>query len=135
MVIMRLVVFTLLSVVFFAGCTASQTSQTAETGADVTGEKHMIDITPDGFSPRTLSIKVSDTIVFVNKDADPHWPASDIHPTHGVYPDKDGCIGSKFDACRGLNTGEAYEFTFLHEGSWCFHDHLMPGLTGCVDVQ
>ena len=96
---------------------------------------HTIEITSAGFTPSTLTIKSGDIVKFINKDVALHWPASDIHPTHGIYPEKGGCISSKFDACKGLKQGESYEFTFLHGGKWCFHDHLNPGLTGCVDVK
>lgn len=136
---MRFLIVSLLALmVFLAGCTAYQSSgtgQPTETGVKATGMKHEIDITSSGFSPRQSGIKLGDTVVFVNKDVAPHWPASDIHPTHRVYPEKGGCIGSKFDVCKGLNPSETYEFTFFQSGSWCYHDHLRPELTGCVDVQ
>lgn len=134
MVIMRLLMLSLALMVFIAGC-ASPTQTSTDTEVKATSVKHEIEITSSGFSPRLSTIGMGDTVVFVNKDAAPHWPASDIHPTHGVYPEKGGCIGSKFDACRGLAPEERYEFTFFQHGNWCFHDHLNPGLTGCVDAQ
>jgi len=133
MVIMKLLTLSLGFIVLLAGCAAP--SQTSETAVEPTGVKHEIEISSAGFSPRQSSMNLGDTLVFVNKDVAQHWPASDIHPTHNVYPEKGGCLGSKFDACKGLNEGQKYEFTFLHSGNWCFHDHLNPGLTGCVDVQ
>ncbi|MEK6909576.1 MAG: hypothetical protein AABW61_00695 [Candidatus Aenigmatarchaeota archaeon] len=128
-----LLTFSVVFIILSAGCAAP--SQTSETGVEPTGVKHEIEMASSGFSPRLSNIKLGDTAVFVNKDAAPHWPASDIHPIHGVYPEKGGCIGSKFDACKGLKQNEKYEFTFFHGGSWCFHDHLNPSLVGCVDVQ
>ena len=107
-------------------------NSSARTG---TGAKYNVDITSTGFSPRILNIKIGDTVIFTNKDTDRHWVASDIHPTHNVYPEKGGCIGSKFDVCREMSKGESYEFTFFSKGSWCYHDHLHPQLTGCVDAQ
>jgi len=130
---MGFLALSLVFIVLLAGCAAP--SQTSETGPKPTGVKHEIEITSTGFAPRLNNIKLGDTVVFVNKDTAPHWPASDIHPTHGAYPEKGGCTSSKFDACRGLNPGETYEFTFFHGGRWCFHDHWGPNLVGCVDVQ
>lgn len=131
-----LLTFSVVFIVFLAGCASYKTSTSSEPTADKsTGVKHEIEMTSSGFSPRLSAIGLGDTVVFVNKDAEPHWPASDIHPTHGVYPEKGGCIGSKFDACEGLKQNEKYEFTFFQGGSWCFHDHLKPSLVGCVDVQ
>lgn len=130
---MRFLALSLGFIILLAGCAAP--SQTSETGVKAAGVKHEIEMTPAGFSPRLSNIKLGDTLVFVNKDTAPHWPASDIHPTHGVYPDKGGCIGSKFDACEGLKQNKEYEFTFFQRGNWCYHDHLKPSLVGCVDVQ
>ncbi|MBI2544977.1 MAG: hypothetical protein HYW22_00030 [Candidatus Aenigmarchaeota archaeon] len=99
------------------------------------GTVYQVDMTSNGFNPRILNIKLGDTLVFVSKDTEKHWPASDIYPTNNVYPEKGGCVGSKFDACHGLSQGESYQFTFNYLGSWCYHDHLNPNLKGCVTVQ
>lgn len=100
-----------------------------------TGVKYNVYISSTGFSPRLLNIKIGDTVIFTNKDTDKHWVASDIFPTNNVYPEKGGCIGSKFDVCHGMQNGEEYQFTFFYKGSWCYYDQLHPSLKGCVDVQ
>ena len=74
-------------------------------------------------------------VTFINKDSVPHWPASGEHPTHQDYPEEGGCIGSKFDACSGLKTGETYSFTFNEKGTWNYHDHLNSGLGGVIIVE
>jgi plastocyanin len=84
-------------------------------------------ITSSGFIPSTLTIKIGDTVTFVNKDSKPHWPASDPHPTHTNYPG--------FDALRPLKTGESYSFTFTKQGAWGYHDHLNPSLRGTIIVE
>ncbi len=128
------IILSVISVVFLAGCASNEQAAT-DTGIKATGVKHEIDIVSSGFSSRLSNIGLGDTVAFVNKDTAPHWPASDIHPTHNVYPEKGGCLGSKFDACKGLKQNEKYEFTFFQSGSWCFHDHLNPEFVGCVDAQ
>ena len=95
----------------------------------------IVQITSYGFDPETVTIKAGDTVTFVNKDSIVHWPASAVHSTHGRYPEKGGCIGSKFDACKGLAAGASYSFTFNIKGTWIYHDHLSPLLTGTVVVQ
>ena len=80
-------------------------------------------------------IKTGDTVKWINNDTAPHWPASAAHPTHTVYPELGGCIGSKFDACKGLANGEPFMFTFTHKGSWKYHDHLNPSLWGTIVVE
>lgn len=113
-------------------------SPTAGTGA----QTHTVEITSSGFSPKTLEIKQGDTVVFLNKDTNPHWPASAMHPTHTVYPGSgiSKCGTSEqsmiFDACEEINQGESFTFTFNEIGSWNYHDHLNPGaFFGTIKVK
>lgn len=85
-----------------------------------------VEIKDGRFFPSELKIKKGDTVVWTNRDSRSAWPASAIHPTHQAYPG--------FDALRGLNTGETYSFTFDKVGSWKYHDHLNPSVTGAVVV-
>lgn len=78
-------------------------------------------------SPTSLTVLAGTTVTFVNNGQGAHQPASAFHPTHQVLPG--------FDAKRGLQTGETYTFTFTKPGTWSFHDHLNPSLTGRIIVQ
>ena len=108
---------------------------------DVKTQSNVVEITSSGFSPSSLEIKVGDTVRFVNKDSKPHWPASDIHPTHTVYPNSDikKCGTSEeqniFDSCKGLNEVESYSFIFNEKGSWKYHDHLSSRIKGTIVVN
>jgi len=86
-----------------------------------------INITASGFVPSTVTIHKGDYVMFTNKDTDQHWPASDPHPIHNGYPG--------FDAKRGLSQGQTYTFQFERTGTFGFHDHLNPTVTGKVIVQ
>ena len=94
-----------------------------------------VSMTSLGFTPQNVAINVGDTVEWVNEDSVPHWPASAMHPTHSVYPESGGCIGSKFDACQGIAAGQKFDFVFNAKGSWAYHDHLNPSLYGKVIVQ
>ena len=94
-----------------------------------------VNITSAGFSPASVEINKGDTVTWTNKAASPSWPASAVHPTHGVYTESGGCIGSKFDACKDLSTGEKFSFVFNQAGTWKYHDHLNTGSTGTVIVK
>lgn len=67
---------------------------------------YTIEITKDGFVPKTLTVHAGDTVRFTNTDTSPHWPASDDHPTHRLYPGSDiAKCGTPeqsgiFDACK-----------------------------------
>ena len=93
-----------------------------------------------GFDPKEVTIKQGETVIFENIGKDRHWPASNIHPTHRLYPgsgiEKCGTDEEEriFDACRGLNPGGSYSFTLNKPGLWRFHDHLIPSHKGSVTV-
>ena len=103
--------------------------------------ENVIEITSTGFNPATLEVKLGDTVTFVNKDNQAHWPASAMHPTHTVYPGSDiekcGTADDNniFDSCKGIRQSEEYKFTFNEKGSWGYHDHLAAGLRGKIIVN
>lgn len=99
--------------------TTSPTSQTPSSKA--------VTYTASGFSPQSLTIKTGDTVVFKNTSGSDFWPASGPHPAHTNYPE--------FDAKKAISTGESYLFTFTRTGSWKYHNHLNPSLTGTITVQ
>jgi plastocyanin len=102
---------------------------------------HVIHLSDAAIEPATLMIKPGETVIFENTGTKGHWPASNIHPTHGGYPgshiDKCGTIEAKkiFDACRALRPQETYSFTFDQPGRWKFHDHEQPELGGTIIVE
>lgn len=112
------------------------------TAADISyaAKEVIITIDKNGYTPNSVEIKTGDTIIFQNDSDEERWPASNIHPTHKVYPNSgiEKCGGSNekdiFDACRGLKKGESYRFTFLYPGNWRFHDHLRANVTGTIVV-
>lgn len=86
-----------------------------------------IRITARGFDPRRIEITKGETVEFVNEDIKPHWPASDVHPTHTICPG--------FDALHGLKQGETYRRGFSKSQTCPFHDHLNPSLSGVVIIK
>lgn len=94
-------------------------------------------VTKDGFVPAEVVIAPGGTVVWRNADTRSHWPASAAHPDHTAYPvhTEDDCLGSAFDACRGIGPDETWSYTFAQVGEWQYHDHLSPGLHGIVRVR
>lgn len=95
-----------------------------------------ITYTDDGYAPREVTIKKGGTVRWLNESGVDMWPASAVHPTHSLYPEKSesDCLGSSFDACEEMPPGSAWEFTFREVGDWKFHDHIRPSHTGAVHV-
>lgn len=105
-----------------------------DTGTDVA---QTIRYTDKGYEPRDITISRGEAVLWVNESSRPMWPASAVHPTHSLYPQKDAsdCLGSSFDACRELARGESWRFRFNEAGTWKFHDHIRPSETGTVIVE
>lgn len=85
-----------------------------------------------GFEPENIVVERGTKIIFKNAGSQLHWPASNFHPTHTLYPEQGGCLGSTFDTCRGLEHGETFEYVINHVGEWPLHDHLFPGFVMVV---
>jgi len=102
-------------------------SEATEQTAVSSGPQATISMTDVGFSPATITVAAGTTISFVNDGQALHWPASFIHPAHQVL--------SGFDSNRGVATGDRYSYTFTEAGSWQFHDHLNPSVTGTITVE
>lgn len=109
--------------VFYFSSNSSDNTQTNE----VLGEPTLTIVrTDDGYTPNEVTIKKGDIILWTNESSNFHWPASDIHPTHGIYPE--------FDPLRAVAPGEDWKFKFDKVGSWQFHDHLRANKIGRITV-
>ena len=104
-----------------AGCGGSDGGGGGGDGGNV------VTFTDNGFEPSTLTVKAGDTVEFENESGDDFWPASNVHPTHELYPG--------FDAQKTILDGDSYEFTFDRVGRWGYHDHLNPDIQGTIVVE
>lgn len=86
----------------------------------------VVNMTSAGYNPEDLSIDQGTTVIFENVGSEALWPASNIHPTHEIY--------SEFDPKQPILPGETWKFTFTRAGTWRYHDHLFPHLTGTITV-
>lgn len=86
-----------------------------------------IHMTPQGFEPKEVNIQKGDTVTFVNDDIQDRWPASNIHPTHEIYP--------AFDPKKEVAPGSSWEFTFDKAGTWKYHDHIFATQSGTIIVE
>lgn len=103
----------------------SVTPPPATSGAEVKSD-NLVTITSGGFSPKDVTVKVGDTVSWVNSDSVEHTVNSAVHPTHLVYPPLN------LDA---LKPAESKSLSFPKAGTYKYHDHLNPSLFGSVTVQ
>ena len=78
------------------------------------------------FFPTSLTVKQGDTVTFTNNDATPHQLASDPHPAHTGYTPLNAGI---------IATGSSVTVRFTKKGSFVYHDHLNPTITGKIVVE
>lgn len=95
-------------------------------GAWFTRPRVIIVMSASGFDPKVVRIRKGDTVKFENRDSTDHWPASNLHPIHDVYP--------SFDPRYPVRPGTSWQFRFTRSGTWYFHDHLKPTEGGKVIV-
>lgn len=81
----------------------------------------------DSFQPESLAVQKCTQVIFRNQDKVSRWPASNLHPTHGIYPE--------FDPLQPVEVGKDWSFVFDKVGSWRYHDHLAPSMRGTVTVE
>lgn len=86
----------------------------------------MVTVNSTAFTPKTITIKVGETVTWTNSDTTAHNISSAAHPTHLVYPPLN--LGM-------IQPGESKSLSFPTAGSYSYHDHIYPKLTGTVVVQ
>jgi plastocyanin len=91
------------------------------------GNEFTILMDEESYRPQDLTIYIGDTVIFKNISSQDHWPASNIHPTHEIYPE--------FDAGKPITAGGQWKFRFVKGGEWLYHDHLQPSITGKIIVK
>jgi plastocyanin len=94
----------------------------------VTSAPGEVSITPTGFVPATVSIKVGQAVTWTNTDTAPHIVASDPYPTDTTL--------SGLNSQQDLSTNDRYSFVFDKAGTYTYHDDLNPyTLEGTVIVK
>ncbi len=89
-------------------------------------EARIIEMNENGFTPSEIMIDSDSTIIFVNKDNKSRWPASNVHPTHEIYPE--------FDPKSNIEPGDSWTFKPTKDGEWKYHDHNFPHMRGTIIV-
>lgn len=96
------------------------TATTAGTGTTTGGAKTVqVIMSNRAYDPGTVTIKVGDTVTWVNQDA----------PKHDVVADNGEFKSDLFDK------GATFSFTFAKAGTYPYHCSIHPGMTGTIIVQ
>lgn len=87
----------------------------------------MVVLSNDGFTPKRLDVSEGQLVRFVNNSDERMWIASNIHPTHEIYPE--------FDTKQPISSGGDWVFNFKINGFWRYHNHMSPENGGIVVVS
>lgn len=99
----------------------------------VSGPESIIAYTDKGFDQKELMVASGTTVTFVNqRNGRPMWVASNIHPTHTIYPEFDQ---GRVLGYEPLPKDNSFSFTFTKPGRWIYHDHYDPAQLGVVTVD
>lgn len=99
---------------------------TASEGATMKKDSNIVKITANGFSPKSITVKMGESITWENTDTANHTVNSDNHPTHLLY---------QFLNLSVIKPGDKKSITPPKVGTFTYHDHLNPSLIGSVTVQ
>lgn len=89
-------------------------------------KEYHVQLGETGFSPERLVITKGDKVVFATKGGESFWPASNLHPSHTIYP--------AFDPKEPIDPEETWTMQFGRVGLWGYHDHLNPLFWGEIVV-
>ncbi len=93
-----------------------------------------------GFSPKDVTVKKGEAVMWTNVSPEGMWVAVDEHPAHADY---DGttrtahCAAgapASFDQCAASAAGSQWSFTFNKAGTWKYHNHAKAEFEGTVTV-
>ena len=149
--ILIVVVIVLIGSWFAFGRTGDLPAETATTTPTVLNdttaapgsETVIVTYTDEGFSPKTSTVSVGDTVRFVNNSGSEMWVGADEHPTHTSYDGtttRDHCAEGvnttgSFDQCTRSGAGTSWSYTFTKAGSFDYHNHARAADGGTVVVQ
>lgn len=95
-------------------------------GNTISDQEVIITLTEDGFVPTEVVIQKGQKVTFKTVRGKLFWPASDLHPTHLIYPE--------FDPQNPIGPDKTWSFKFDKVGQWRYHDHLFPYYQGVIKV-
>jgi hypothetical protein len=86
----------------------------------------VIELNEEGFTPKEVTILRGQSVTWKTTRDRQFWPASNLHPSHDIYPE--------FDPLEPIDPDKTWTFRFDKIGIWQFHDHLSPYYRGIINV-
>jgi plastocyanin len=102
-----------------------QVNQNANVNEAVQPQTYRVSINNFQFTPQNLTVKKGDVVIWTNNDTVSHTVNSDPHPVHTDHPSLN--LGL-------MQPGESKTFTADGVGTWGYHCHLHPNMTGSLTI-
>ena len=97
------------------------------TKASAATPQAIVKITDDGFLPATITVKAGTVLTWQNVDGQPHRVVSGPYPAHTDLPG--------LDSVQNMSTGQYYQFTAAHTGTFTYYDAAHPSSAGQIVVK
>lgn len=85
-----------------------------------------VNLTVQGFEPSNLTIKVGQSVSWVNQTSKNGSVNSEDHPTHRLYP---------FLNLGAFPASSAVQAKFESKGTFKYHNHFIPSQKGTIVVE
>lgn len=120
--------FSVASVIYARGVFKANSGpcHTPVTDSAVHTDTVIVTLCSDGYHPADLKVKKDVKVTFRTELPHAHWPASNNHPSHTLYPD--------FDPKQPIPQSEEWSFVFEKVGKWGFHDHIRSPYVGTIEA-
>lgn len=102
---------------------ASPSTTASESGT--TMKEVLVNVTANGFEPKSVNVMAGTKVTWKNMSGETVSINSAAHPTHLLYPPLN--LGIVAD-------GASISLVFPTAGSYKYHNHLNPSMTGTVTV-
>ena len=128
------------SALVLSACNLYKTSSTGD-GGTVTGTQEQqqtqqvesaasVTFSDSGVSPSTVTIKFGESLTWVNNSSKSVQVGSANHPTHTLNKEL-----TNGEFVTDLAPGASATVTLVKKGTWGYHNHLDPSVTGKVVVE
>lgn len=106
--------------------TTIESTPVPTSASQTANQQNTVTLTQDGFSPATLTVKIGETVTWVNKSGTDATVNSDPHPIHTAYSPLN---------LNSFSNGGTLSLKFDKPGTYGYHNHLNASQKGTIVVQ
>jgi plastocyanin len=101
-------------------CAVQASAMAADVPASKDAKSYQVAIRNFAFEPKTITVSAGTTVVWTNKDEEPHTVTS---------------AGAGFTSSKALDTDDSYKVIFSTPGTYTYYCQIHPHMVGTIIVQ